>query len=449
MRTVTLILLLAVGAGCASPVADGDGTYAIRNATLIDGTGGPPRPNTTIVFEGGRISQIGDADAIRLGSDATSVDATGQWIVPGFVDTHAHLPGPSQLEGTLQQLLNYGITAARTTASVTDYGVDVRDRIAAGELKGPTYRVAGALLDGPGSPWGFAAIVASPDEAREEVRVQAQAGVDYIKLYTLLPPDVVEAAIDEAHTLDLEVIGHIGRTSWFEAIGFGIDALTHSAIAGLAQSMVKEDDRPMFDEFFIPNADFNPDLFGPFLAMVDTETVRRLATALASNAVVLDPNLVLMEAVIRGDDPSVFEALMPEEEWSSFAVHPYSAGWSTSTRAQAIDALRHFFAAVKEFHDAGALITAGTDIGNPWMTPGVSFHRELELLVEAGLDEQSVLRVATLNGARAIGLAAELGTVEVGKRADVVVLRADPLSDIRNTAQIVSVYQAGRVVGGG
>lgn len=444
-----LALPLALLLASCSSVVEADGHYAIRNVTLIDGTGADPRPGVTVVFANGRIAQIADAGDVQLSANVPSVDATGQWLVPGYIDTHTHLPPSDRLEATLQQLLDHGITASRVTATVTDYGVDTRERIESGSLRGPTLRVAGALIDGPGSPWGFATEVETPEGARAEVRLQAAAGVDFIKVYTLLPPPVIGAAIEEAHALGLEVLGHVGMTNWHEAIDLGIDALLHSAMAGMAHGMVREEDRARFAEFFIPNfTGFDPELFPELVQAIDPSVVEELASKLAANDVVLDPNLVLMEAVIRGDEPEVFRALMPEEQWGDFAVHPYSAFWSDQARAGAKEALPYFFDAVRTFHEAGALVTAGTDIENAWMTPGVSFHRELELLVEAGLTEADVLGVATANGAIAMGMASELGTVEVGKRADVVLLEADPLADIRNTARIVGVYQAGRIVTG-
>lgn len=448
MRRLMVVIGAAVALGaCQAPLIEGDSIFVVRNGTLIDGTGAPERPNMTLIFEGDRIREIVESGSVRIGANVPSIDATGQWITPGFIDTHAHLSGRATVQSTLTTLLAHGITAARATAEVTAYGVEVRERIAEGELAGPSYRVAGALLDGPDTPYGFASVVATPAEAREEVQQQAAAGVDYIKVYTLLSPPIVQAAIEEAHRQGLEVIGHLGATSWDQALELGIDALTHSAIAGMASSMVPADERPALGELFIPNNRFDVELFPTFVEAVDPEVVRQLGRRIAQQGVVLDPNLVLMEAILRGDDVTVFEALMPPERWSEFAPHPYSAGWSDSERAAALEALPLFFDAIRVFHEEGALITAGTDIGNPWMTPGVSFHRELQLLSAAGLDNAAVLQAATRNGAIALGMLEDVGTVEVGKRADIVILSADPLADIRNTAEIVAVYQAGRRVG--
>ncbi len=452
MRWLTWASVFVVAlAGCRSPLIEGEGVYVIRDGTLIDGTGAAPRPNTTIVFEAGRIRQIVDAGSVRVGPDVASFDAAGKWILPGFIDTHAHLPDSSALDATFATMLAYGITAARSTASETRYAVAVRDRLENGELTGPTYRVAGALIDGPGSFWGdldFVVTVETADDARAEVRRQAKAGVDYIKLYTLLSPDIVVAAIDEAHAHGLEVMGHLGRTTWFEALDLGIDALVHSGSLGMATSMLPEGERASFADFFEPGGrGLDPSLYVPFVEAVDTSVVHELGRRIAAQGVVLDPDLVIEDVILRGNDEDLYRALMPEDQWDDFAPAPYSAHYTESQRAAALEGRARFWEAIRILHDEGALVTAGTDMGNPWMTPGVAYHRELELLAEAGLDNAAVIRAASRNGAVALDLIDDLGTLEVGKRADVVILGADPLADIRNTSQIAAVCQFGRLVG--
>ena len=186
---ITSIVLMATAA-CQAPLIDGEGVVAITNATLIDGTGAPPRPNAVVVLEDGRIAQVVDASGVRFGPSVEVIEADGQWILPGFIDTHAHVMGPRPgVTNRLQSLLDYGITAARAPSGVTDLNVEVRDAIESGEMAGPLFRVAGVPLDAPGPRTGIRAIVSSEEEARAEVRRQAAAGVDFIKLYTRLSPE--------------------------------------------------------------------------------------------------------------------------------------------------------------------------------------------------------------------------------------------------------------------
>ena len=310
--------------------------------------------------------------------------------------------------------------------------------------------MAGGLIDGPGSPYEYSVVVTSPDEIRAEVRRQAEAGVDFIKLYTLLPPDIVAAAIEEAHGRGLGVIGHLGRTSWLEALDLGIDALTHSGVMGMASSVVPPQQRHLFGEFFVPNdwTRFDPGLFGVWASATDEEATRDLARKLARAGTVLDPTLALHEAMVRGDDPELWERMAPPDRRQAFEPRSYLDFWSESEQAGARAVMEPLFEVVRILHEEGALLTAGTDVYNPWMFAGISFHRELELLAACGIPNEDVLVIATRNGAVALDLLDELGTVEVGKLADLVILDADPLEDIRNTERIHLVLQAGRRAAG-
>ncbi len=250
----------------------------------------------------------------------------------------------------------------------------------------------------------------------------------------------------------LRVIGHLGQTTWTEAAELGIDALAHSWYAGLAHSVAPPQHRAEFRDFYIPNARFDPALFRKWRDVVDPNGVEvaQLASLLRERRIALDPNLVLGEAVTWGDDPAALErlepAFAPPESAASWrrSRHPYSAGWPAEARAEAKRAFPLMVQAIRVFHDRGVLLTAGTDYMNPWMTPGVAFHRELELLASAGIPPLQALRIATRNGAEALGILNEAGTIEAGKRADLVVLTADPLAAIANTRKIERVFLRGR-----
>ncbi len=443
----TLVLLT----GCDQrPVIRGDDTIAIIGGTLIDGTGERPRPDTTVLLVDGRIDRIVSSGSVRLDDSVEVFDATGRWILPGFIDAHAHLPERDRLDGFFSALLAAGITAARCPATTTEYGAEIRDRLDAGELTGPTFRVAGGLIDGTGAWFDYALVVTSEDEMRRAVSAQAETGVDFIKFYTMLSPDLVEAGIAEAQRHGVSTIGHLGKTSWIEAADAGIDALTHSGYLGMVSNLVAEKHRAAFEGFFLPNeyGAFDPSLFATLVsAMADDDApAHQLGRRLAEAGVVVDPNLVNLDASIRGDDAELYERLVPEALRTDFEPHPGTSWWYEGEREAARAALPLFMDAVRILHEEGVLLAAGTDVSNPWMIPGVSFHRELELLVEAGIAPLDVLTIATRNGAMAMKLEDELGTVEPGKRADLVILDADPLADIRNTERVAAVFQRGRRV---
>lgn len=248
------------------------------------------------------------------------------------------------------------------------------------------------------------------------------------------------------------MIGHLGQTTWAEAAELAIDSLAHSWYSGLAHSIVPTKYREEFRDFYIPNARFNPALFRKWRDVVDPDgpEVARLASLLRERRIDVHPNLVRGEAVTWGDDPAVLERLEPTfapvESAASWrrARHPYSAAWPPEAMAEAKRAFPLMVRVIRVFHERGVLLSAGTDYMNPWMTPVVAFHRELELLASAGIPPLDVLRIATRNGAEALGILREAGTIESGKYANLVVLKADPLAAIANTRKIERVFLKGR-----
>ena len=233
---VAIFVLLALY-GCTANELPVDERLVLKHATVIDGTGAGPRDDVTIVIQGGRIKSIESGSKGRSLVTDRIIDLHGRWVVPAFIDMHTHMKtGPGQA-GFLKALIASGITTTRSTASTPESGVKLRARLSSGELFGPRFFTAGRLIDGPNSIWDFAFEVTTEEQVREEVRRQVAEGVDFIKLYVGLTPNLVEAAINEAHQFDLKVIGHLGRTTWLEALDLGIDALTHSWYAGLAHSI--------------------------------------------------------------------------------------------------------------------------------------------------------------------------------------------------------------------
>jgi imidazolonepropionase-like amidohydrolase len=446
-----LVALLTASAFGDPPhvrLIEGEGIVALTKATVIDGTASGPRRNIVVIIKNDRILYVGDGVNIRFGNGVRILDLTGRWIVPGFIDAHAHLPNRDGAASFLAQLLAFGTTTIRAAANPR---VELRDLVARRVVLGPRLLVAGLLIDGKDSENGGAQ-AGTEDEVRAIVRRQAEQKVDFIKLYVGLPPNLVNAAIAEAHRHGLRVIGHLGATTWTEAADMGIDSLAHSWYAGLAHSVVPAQYKAEFRDFYIPNNRFDPKLFHKWREVVDPNgpEVARLASLLRERRIEVTPNLVLGEAVTWGDDPAVLERLEPAFAPAETALawrrgrHPYSADWPVEAVAEAKRAFPQMARIIRVFHERGVLLTVGTDYMNPWMTPGVAFHRELELLLAAGIPPLDVLRMATRNGADALGILSETGTIEEGKRADLVVLTADPLAAIANTRKIEKVFLQGR-----
>ncbi len=429
----------------------------LRNATVIDGTERPAAARTSVVIRNGWITAVTPDSALVVPRGARVVDLTGRYLVPGFIEMHGHLAiaawevdssGPTPVlrfpydEASTRELtrsqLAFGITTVRNPAGPTDKTVSLRNRVRWGELTGPRIVTAGAPLDRPGPNTAMDAVTTEA-EVRAAVRRQAEAGVDLIKVYSGLDSAQVRAAIDEAHRLGLRVIGHLWRTSWTDAANDGIDGITHIIVnneallpPGRRAAFVKSirGGQFMFDWFL--EADFD----GP--------EIREMIGALTAHHVSIDPTLVAFESTAWSADSAFYPAESDRFVPPAILAKTRDAGrglrgWADSDYVRAQRAFPLMLELARRLHDAGVPLTAGTDAANPWM-----YHRELELLARAGLSNAEVLRAATRNGAMALGLISELGTIEVGKRADLVALDADPLADIRNTRRIAWVIQDGR-----
>ena len=449
-----LALALACAA-CGEPAEElvGKGLLVLEGATLIDGTGAEPREDSVIVVDGDRIRGIGGAGDFHFPDSARRRDVSGHFVLPGFIDMHVHVHPEARIE-TVQALLEFGVTTIRSPGAAQSAGVELRDRIAAGRVRGPRMITGAAFIDGSPSRFDWTVAVATPDEIRDVVRQQAAAGADMIKLYWDVTPELMAAAIEEAHSLGLKVAGHLRATSWTQAARLGIDALVHSGTEGPTWELVPERHRARLRA--LPYREF----YARWIELVelDGELMSSLIAALVANDVTVDPTLVAMESLYFGDDPKVLERLEPQRAPRA-VVSLWGPHWrqrnpfvftNPSGVARDLTSARGVFPValriVRRLHEGGVRLTAGSDVGMPWITPGVSLHRELELLVRAGIDEADVIVMATRNGAEGLSLEDQFGTVQAGKLADLVVLSADPLSDIRNTRSVAAVYKGGKLV---
>jgi imidazolonepropionase-like amidohydrolase len=445
-----LALLLAA---CGPKDRAGD-ILALTNARVVDGNGGPVLDNVTVVIEAGRIALIGPTAAVTLPADARHLDLTGQVVMPGLVDMHYHVTtgamryrrdAAGRLDSTydrrlaerlLRVALAHGITTIRDPgASPLDAAIALREAVDSGQILGPRMFTAGPIISDPGL---------SPEQLRQEIGTQADAGVDFIKLYSAIGPDRLRLAVEEAHARRLPVIGHLQRTSWTEAALAGIDFLTHGGnwheayVLPARRSAYQKLGGTMWARI-------------SWLEWLDLEgpAVDSMIFALRRHRVSVDPTLVAYHTKfwwrdsIYQRDPDV--ALVPEllENWRVLGIP--TKDWTADEFDRAQAAWPKLLSLVARMQREGVHLATGSDLASPWVIPGVALHQELALLVSAGISPSEVLRMATRNGAEALGLLAETGTVESGKRADLVVLEADPLRDIRNSRRIRFVVLGGRI----
>ena len=290
----------------------------------------------------------------------------------------------------------------------------LKEEVLNGSLKGPEIFTAGRLLNTPEIPVPFVEKqVTTEEQVREEVRNQAATGVDYIKLYVGMKPELVKAAIVEAHSHRIKVIGHLYLTSWTDAANLGIDFLTHGV--PVSPFLLPEDEQRIFNR--TGGGPFDHSLWLDLVDLNSTE-IKDMIESLVQNQIPVDPTLSIYEAIFKGGIPDPQD----EQRWSKVLQ------------------------LTKMMHDSGVKILSGTDIPNFELVAGESLHHELELLVEAGINTSDVIKIATRNGAEALDLINQTGTIEPSKQADILILSANPIEDIANTKRIDAVISNGVII---
>jgi imidazolonepropionase-like amidohydrolase len=454
-------------AAAASPAAEAPAAapahpppLLLRDVAVIDGSGSPPQPHRDVLIAHGRIAWIratgvGDAGGRAPGAGVQVLDLPGRTVIPGLIDMHAHLfveerdaegePTPKwDRESTLHMLptfLRFGVTTVRDPAAPTEAAVTLRDAVNGGRLAGPRIVTAGrALIARPFAPDLFVH-VRDADGVRREIAWQHAAGVEWVKVYASMPPELVAVAITEAHARGLRVVGHLGATTWGRAAELGIDGVEHPA------SWSPEELPPAAREG-LPGG-----LFGrvAWLRALDLDAAETRATIrrLVENRVAVDPTLMAMHTKLFGDDRRYTEnpdnRHAPPTVAAAWPRTSFTRDWTAAEYAEARQQWPKLLAWVRRLHEAGVRLTVGTDTPTPWIVPGVSVHDEMALLASAGIPPLAVLRMATHEAAAALGREDELGLVREGFVADLVVLADDPSAAIEATRSIELVVQGGRV----
>ena len=440
--------LLAAGlalalTGCGeAPAPEGAGALALVGAQLIDATGAPPVADSVVVVRDGRIESAGPRDATPVPDGAETLDLTGRTIIPGLVNLHVHYrEGGEEIERQFRAQLHFGVTTARSTGS------DSPERVAyllesAGRPDAPRTYTAGLGFSYPG---GFNAAgrnaPSTEEEARALVRDQAALGVHFIKMWVnevaepglKIPPEIRAAIIDEALASGAVPVAHIDEESdGRQLVEAGLRDFLHSTVRTFGPGAGV----PMDD----------PDPSAEFIAMC------------IENDVAFTPTLSIVQNRWHfAEHPELLDD--PELRAAFNTYNPGAlAGWDDpARRAEVVDdpgfedrkaAFRQLLDFVKTMHDAGVAVALGNDAGTPNVPFGWGMHHELEMYVEAGLTPMDAIIAATATGAAQMPPVgeADFGTLEAGKVADLIVLNADPLADIRNTLDIDRVMRLGEWV---
>jgi len=412
----------------APPAADAappaEPYLAITHVTLVDVAQGVLVPGQNVVVRGGRIVKVGDTLAVNVPLRAEVVDGRGKFLIPGLWDMHVHALFNGEVARTfLPAFVASGVTGVRDMGGKLDVLRAARWAVLAGTLVGPRIVAAGVILDGPqpvDSSVSFA--ISTPEAGRAAVDSLARAGVDFIKVYTLLPRDAYFAVLREAARLHLPVAGHVpAGVTTLEAADSGQQSIEHlrDEVEPLCALATAPACVRLFDSLRTHRT-----------SLVPTLVVLRVKAILNDSSLVQDPRLAAVPALVR----NAWEAIRSGNQgrlpdyWREKRTRFF--GELALTGAAWRDSVR---------------LLAGTDAGALYTYPGSSLHDELVQLVRAGLTPAAALRAATLAPAEFLGATDSLGAVARGMVADLVLLGADPLADIGNTRTVEAVVLRGRL----
>jgi len=399
---------------------------AIVGATLEDSTGAAAVPDSVIVMEDGVIKAAGARSQVRIPKGASIVDAKGKYAIPGLWDMHAHYEqvewGPIYLAA--------GVTTVRDCGNEFDFIRTLHEELDRKQNPaiGPHLEFAG-VIDGEGRFTLGAILATTPEQGVAWVDKYKAIGARQIKIYSSVKPDVLQAITAEAHKLGLTVTGHIPEgMNAIDGINDGMDQINHIQY-----------ETPYFTRPVL-GADGKPDRSKPPVLDLDGPRAKELTEALKAHHTVLDPTMVVFESFFHTKPMSELEPgiahVAPQLREALDSPVP-----SPGQMANADARWQGLMATLRELHKAGIPIVAGTDQS----IPGYSLHREMEIYVEAGFTPLEALQAATIIPARAMGVEKESGSLEAGKRGDVLLLDGDPLADIHNARKIWRTVAAGAV----
>ncbi len=393
--------------------------FAIVGATLIDGTGGPPIKDSIVVVSGGRIAQAGTPVGVYPPGSAITrgmkvIDAKGKTLLPGLWEMHIHFSGVEFGPA----LLASGITTARDCGGEFDYLVAQRD---ASEKRGtlsPRLLLAG-LVDAGGLK-AFGHVTAeTPEEGRAVVKRYHDAGFQQIKLYTFLQPDVIRAIAEEAHRNGMTVTGHVPQVfNAFQGVEAGMDQINH---LNYVSNMMRASRTDPID--------------------VNSPEAKAAIAFFRDHHTVVDPTAGWgeMSSHSKEVDVATFE---PGILKAPYILDAKFRGMGGATTADQMHSrMAQTLAVIGALHKAGVTIVPGSDTG----LVGAGLHREIELYVQAGMTPMEAIQSATIVSARAMNLDKDSGTIEVGKRADMILIDGDPLADIKNLRNVRTVIEHGMI----
>lgn len=443
LPVVSLTLLFAP-ARLRAQKPSSDAPLVLNHVSVVDVRTGTLQPEQTVIIEGNHIAFAGPDKSAKYSRHAQVVNGRNLFVIPGLWDMHVHLVFgdwfPDTEEISLPLFVANGVTGVRDMGSELGIVQGWRNEIEAGRLIGPRIQTSGPMLDGPKPRFPSSIAIGTSDDARQAVADLKRSGADFIKLQSLIPRDAVFAIADEAKKQEIAFEGHVPdsvRAS--EMSEAGMKSFEH--LIGIF-----EGSSPAEDDFLKGNK-----AEGRFLAAYDLARATSLAAILAKNQTWQCPTLVwerggnLIDASDFSRDARVkyVPGSWRSKTWKRF-TDEITQGYGTDDLATRRKFIEKELEVVGMLHKAGVPFLAGTDTpAGVHIFPGFSLHEELQRFVAAGFTPVEALQTATLNPARFFGMEEQLGTVEKGKLADLVILSGNPLEDIANTQKIAGVILDG------
>ncbi|HET9803933.1 MAG TPA: amidohydrolase family protein [Candidatus Acidoferrum sp.] len=422
----------------------------LNHVRVIDGTGAAPRTDQAIVIQDGKIAAISDSAAVKTPDQAKVLDLSGYSVIPGLVGMHNHLhytadqsaDPPGQLINAItfsapRLYLAAGVTTMRTTGSIEPYAeLNLKRQIDAGQSPGPKIDVTAPYLEGPGGFLPQMHELTGPDDARRMVNFWADSGATSLKAYMHITREELRAAAEEAHKRHLKITGHLCSVGFREAAEAGIDNLEHGFIVDTEFVAGKKPDQcPPGGGIGSPE----------FLGLdPNGSQMKELFRTLVEHHVAITSTLPVFEQFVPGRPPlrqRMLDAMLPEARSNYLTarvqVHSNPQNGFAAIFKKEME-LEHAFA------QAGGLLLNGPDpSGIGGTLPGFGDQRGVELLVEAGFTPLEAIRISTLNGAEFEGKADSIGSLAVGKAADIVVIHGDPSANINDIEKVELVFKDG------
>jgi imidazolonepropionase-like amidohydrolase len=462
MKTTSACLLLLILCFCAFAQPQSDrqqfirydsSVIALTHVRVIDGSGAPARENQTILIGNGKIEAIGET--LHFPASVKTVDLSGYTVLPGLVGMHNHMffpmggspPMYSNMGTSFPRLyLALGVTTIRTTGSVQPHlDLEIKKLIDAGRMIGPKMHITAPYLEGPGAFTPVMHQLKDADDARKLVNYWADQGATSFKAYMNITREQLRAAVEEAHKRGLKVTGHLCSVGYREAAEIGIDNLEHGLLANSEYVLNKQPDK-------CPGG-----AVGQSLRILDINSapVKETIRVLVAKNVAITSTLPVFEAgaplassqsgpTAIGAASAVLNARVLNVMNPDARIRYLNARSRISADSPTPTLIRKSMEFERAFVAAGGLLIAGLDpTGNGGIVAGFGDLREVELLVEAGFTPLEAIKIATFNGAKFLGEDSHIGSIAVGKQADLMIVKGNPAVKITDIENVEIVFKDG------